>query len=217
MRCRPTEFWATKLENAGVAPMEGPVQIGVPKGQEKGQKMIDAEVLRLRKLRNVALRARALAITLDSGSAEGSSVFARSALVCWAIARLASGRLRAHPYVSFQSGPSRLRELLDGLLATLVASTARRRNRSLSVYAQHLQTVARELDDVRSLTWSTDLGDALGRMQSQMRRLNKELDIGALGETGAAMLPRAVMAHPEASDSRGEIAVDGSWPYLAIQ
>ncbi len=43
--------------------------------------MIDAEVLRLRKLRNVALRARALAKILDSDSVdglEGQSVFARS-------------------------------------------------------------------------------------------------------------------------------------------
>jgi hypothetical protein len=179
--------------------------------------MIDAEVLRLRKLRNVALRARALAKTLDSGSAEGRSVFTRSALICWAIARLASGRLRAHPYVSYQSGPSRLRALSDGLLAAFVALNARRQNRNLSVCAQHLQTVARELDDVRSLTWSADLSDVLGRMQSQMRRLANELDLGALGETGAGRRRVKVMARPEASDSRGEIAAERSWPYLAIQ
>ena len=78
--------------------------------------MIDAEVSRLRKLRNVALRARALAKILDSDSQE-QSVFARSAVICWTIARVASGRLRAHPYLSYQQGPSRMRDVADGLVA----------------------------------------------------------------------------------------------------
>jgi hypothetical protein len=180
--------------------------------------MIDAEVLRLRKLRNVALRARALAKTLDSDCAEGRSVFARSALICWSIARVASGRLRAHPYMSYQRGPSRLRELADGLLASLVALNARRQNRSVSIYAQQLQTVAREVDDARSLTWSPDLSDALGRLQTQMSRLASELDLGALGETGAALMPHVkAMACAETSDALDEITADNSWPYLAIQ
>jgi hypothetical protein len=184
----------------------------------KGQKkMIDAEVLRLRKLRNVALRARALAKTLDSDPTEGRSVFARSAQICWTIARVASGRLRAHPYLSYQRGPSRLRELADGLLAALLALNARRQNRSVSVYAQQLQSVAREVDDVRSLTWSPDLSDALGRLQTQMSRLAHELDLGALAETGTTLMPYAKgMACAETSDSL-EITADNSWPYLAIQ
>src|SRR5579862_4204037 len=101
--------------------------------------MVDAEVLRLRKLRNAALRARAFAKNLDSGSAEGRSVFAKSALICWTIARVASGRLKAHPYLSYQRGPSWLREMVDGMLASLAAVNARRQNRCLSVYAQQLQ------------------------------------------------------------------------------
>jgi hypothetical protein len=177
--------------------------------------MIDAEVLRLRKLRNVALRARVLSKILDSDSAEGRSLFARGALICWTIARVASGRLRAHPYLSYQRGPSRLRELGDGLLASLLALNARRQNRCLSVYAQQLQIVAREVDDVRSLTWSPDLSDALGRMQTQMSRLANELDLGSLRETGAA--PLTAMACAETSDSLDEITADSSWPYLAIQ
>src|SRR5580698_5859088 len=146
--------------------------------------MIDAEVLRLRKLRNVALRARALAKILDSDSQE-QSVFARSAVICWTIARVASGRLRAHPYLSYQQGPSRLRDLADGVLASLVAMNAGRRRRRLSTYAQELRNVTREVDDARALTWSPDLSDALGRMQVQMRRLTNELELGALAETGA--------------------------------
>ena len=69
--------------------------------------MIDAEVLRLRRLRNVALRARALAKNLDYDSAEGQTVFTKSAVACWTIARIASGRLRAHPYLSYQQDPAR--------------------------------------------------------------------------------------------------------------
>lgn len=180
--------------------------------------MIDAEVLRLRKLRNVALRARALAKSLDANCAEGRSVFARSAQICWTIARVASGRLRAHPYLSYQRGQSRLRELTDGLFASLVASNARRQNRCLSVYAQQLQSVGREVDDVRSLTWSPDLSDALGRMQTQMSRLVNELELGARGDSGAAQMPLAkAIACPETSDSLDEITADSSWPYLAIQ
>jgi hypothetical protein len=179
--------------------------------------MIDAEVLRLRKLRNVALRARALAKILDSDSAQEQSVLARSAVICWTIARVASGRLRAHPYLSYQRGPNQLRGLADGLIASLIALNARRQNRRLGTYAQQLQTVAREVDDARSLTWSPDLSDALGRLQIQMRRLAHELDLGALGESGASVLPRAMgVACAETSSSLDEIAVDNSWPYLAI-
>ena len=179
--------------------------------------MIDAEVVRLRKLRNVALRARALAKSLDSDGAAGQSLFAKGAVNCWTIARIASGRLRAHPYLSYQRGPSPLRELADGMIASLVALNARRRSRRYSVYAQQLQTVAREVDDVRSLTWSPDLSDALGRVQIQMRRLANEVDLGAQSESGAGMLPRTqAAACAETGNSLDEITADSSWPYLAI-
>jgi hypothetical protein len=76
-----------------------------------------------------------------------------------------------------------------------------------------LQTVAREVDDVRALTWSPELSDALGRVQIQMRRLANELDVGALAETGTAMTPRD---QAENSNSLDEMTADNSWPYLAI-
>jgi hypothetical protein len=175
--------------------------------------MIDAEVLRLRKLRNVALRARALGKILDSQSKQEQSVFARSAVICWSIARVASGRLRAHPYLSYQQGPSRLQDLTDGLVASLLAMNARRQKRTLNVYAQQLQAVAREVDDVRALTWLPDLSDALGRMQLQLRRLEHEFDLDARGENSAAMLPRAKAASGNSLDA---ITADNGWPYLAI-
>jgi hypothetical protein len=76
-----------------------------------------------------------------------------------------------------------------------------------------LQIVAREVDDVRALTWSPELSDALGRVQIQMRRLANELDLGTLAETGTAMMSRV---KAESSNSLDQITVDNSWPYLAI-
>src|ERR1700685_3133588 len=103
--------------------------------------MIDTEVVRLRKLRNAALRARALAKALESDSID-RGVFAKSAQICWTISRIATGRLRAHPYLSYQQGPSGIRQLTDRALASIVALTARRRNRRFSVYAPELQSVS---------------------------------------------------------------------------
>jgi hypothetical protein len=181
--------------------------------------MIDAEVLRLRKLRGLALRARALAKILDADSAHApqeQSTFARSAVVCWTVARITSGRLRAHPYLSYQQDPSRLDDLVDAAIASVVALNARRRNRRSSIYVQQLQSVARQVDDVRALTMSPELSDALGRVQFQMRRLANELELAAASETGAALLPRVkVVAAAQTGHALNEIG-DSSWPYLAI-
>src|SRR5258708_12352370 len=191
MRCSPTEFAETKLENTFVAEMEGFVgwkREFIWGARSRGTIMNDAEVLRLRNLRNTALRARSLAHSLDSGSAR-QPVLARSAVVCWTIARIATGHLRAHPYLSYQKGPGVLRELADRLLAFLVALIARRENRGLRVFALQLQAVARGVDDVRALTWSPDLSDALGRMQIQIRRLAHDLELRALAQPHPSTIP----------------------------
>jgi hypothetical protein len=179
--------------------------------------MIDAEVLRLRRLRDIALRTRALGNVLDSVSTVEHSVFARSAFLCWTVARIATGRLRAHPYLSYQQGPSRLRAMTDRVFAALLSWSARRRNRAFTVCGEELQAVAREVDDVRALTWSADLSDALGRMQMQIRRLANEFERGAQIETGGTALPRAIaVARVEPSNSLDGLAAENSWPYLAI-
>jgi hypothetical protein len=178
--------------------------------------MIDAEVMRLRKLRNVALRTRALAQALESDSA-GDCVFAKSAVMCWTISRIAAGRLRAHPYLSYQQGPSRIRELADRAGAAIAAFAARRQNRLFTVYAPELQTVAREVADVRALTWSPDLSDALGRAQLQLRALAKQLDAGAQHESGAVSMPRVkAVVRAEANGALEDMGTEANWPYLAI-
>jgi hypothetical protein len=105
----------------------------------------------------------------------------------------------------------------DRLFAAMLGFSARRSNRPLSVYSEQLQAVAREVDDVRALTWSPDLSDALGRMQIQIRRLANELELGAYVEAGGPALPRVIAAaRPEANSSLDELAAEASWPYLAI-
>src|SRR5882724_8177987 len=141
--------------------------------------MIDTEVTRLRRLRNTALRARAVAGALNSKSGPRDSAFSRSAVSCWRIVRVITGRLRAHPYLSYQRGPSAVRGLYDRVIAAVLGGIARNRGRGLQTFSDELRRVARELDDARALTWSSDLSDALGRSQMQIRGLIEELDADA--------------------------------------
>ena len=177
--------------------------------------MIDAEVLRLRKLRDVALRARALAKALQSNPID-SAAFAEGAVICWTIARIASGTLRAHPYLSYQKGPSALGAASDQAIAALAAWIARLQGRSHRVFATELQCVAREVSDVRALTWLPDLSDALGRVQLRLRRLGATLDAAARSELGMAAKPTHAVGRAETPDAATDGATASDWPYLAI-
>jgi hypothetical protein len=170
--------------------------------------MIDAEVSRLRGLRIAALRARSLAAVLEVADT-GDSVFTRCAVVCWGIVRLTSGRLRAHPYVSYQQGPSAVRQFMGDALAALTGFVAGKQGRKYSVFAEQLQLLARELDDVRSVTWSGDLSDALGRYQTELRGLLEEVACASRREIGAAAVTRT-----DAEQQAESTATN--WPYLAI-
>jgi hypothetical protein len=178
--------------------------------------MIDSEVMRLRRLRDTALRVRAIAAVLDSRPARRSSLLARGGQNCWRIARVITGTLRAHPYLNYQRGPSEVRAVYDRIRASLLGGIARYRGRSLQMFCIELQCVARELDDTRALTWSADLSDALGRSQSQIRILIKELDAAARSEAGSRIETETrVDARSGAlQDDAGSVA--GNWPYLAF-
>jgi hypothetical protein len=157
-----------------------------------------------------------LAKALESDSVD-RCVFAKSAVTCWTISRIATGRLRAHPYLSYQQDPSRTRELADRAIASIFAFTARRQNRRFTVYAPELQSVAREVADVRALTWSADLSDALGRVQLQLRALAQQLDAGAHHESGAVSTSRVnAIVRAEANGGALEDMGETTWPYLAI-
>jgi hypothetical protein len=178
--------------------------------------MIDTEVTRLRRLRNTALRARAVAAALDSDSARRGSVFSRGAVNCWRIARVITGLLRAHPYLSYQRGPSEVRGVYVRVSAGLLGGIARYRGRCHQTFSDELRRVARELDDARALTWSSDLSDTLGRSQTQIRGLMKELDAGAHNESGSRheTAPRVETRIGAVQEDSGSVA--GNWPYLAI-
>ncbi len=172
--------------------------------------MVDAEVMRLRRLRAAALRARALAGTLEFSASRPDSVFSRSAVACWRIARTITGRLRAHPDLRYQQGPGELRTLIDRIGARVRGAAARYRSRTLEVLGGEIQGVARELDDARALTWSPDLSDEFGRLQIQVRRLIAEIG-GVSHQAG----PLTDLSVPQDEDESAS-GVGGNWPYLAF-
>lgn len=183
---------------------------------QAGSQMIDTEVVRLRQLRATALKARALAAALDSSVARGGAMFSRSALSCWRVARLATGRLRAHPYLSYQRDASSARAVLDGAIAYLLAAISRRQDQALRTFLVELKRVAREVDNARALTWCADLSDSLGRSQAEIRHLIKEVEAGARKEPGATI--EAGYAVDPGAKVIGDKAgtVEGNWPYLAF-
>jgi hypothetical protein len=173
--------------------------------------MIDAEVMRLRRLRDTALRVRTLAFALESSDSRDDSVLSRSAVACWRMARLITGRLMAHPDLSYQRGPSAWRTLIDGIWSRMRSSVARHRRRTLEVLADELHGLARATDDARALTWSSELSDEFGRSQIQLRRLIFELGGGSHEDTGPFTADAPGSAIPE-----GGSGVAGNWPYLAF-
>jgi hypothetical protein len=141
--------------------------------------IMNNEVTRLRRLRQAALKVRALARVLNGGKSE-DGIFQRGALLSWRIARIATGRLRAHPYQSYQSDPSFFESGADRLSAILIGTVAGLRGYGAETFLDELRSAARELDDTRALTLSADLSDALGRAQSSMRALLDDVQREAL-------------------------------------
>lgn len=177
--------------------------------------MIDAEVIRLRRLRNTVLRARALARVLDLQPGRVNSAFARGAQDCWRVARVITGKLRAHPYLAYQQGPGDLRTIYNHVSASVRGGLALRAGRRWRSFSLELQRVSRELDDVRALTWSSELSDTLGRAQTEIRSLVAEVGALARKEGGATYQP-ARLDTPMVVDGRKASTGAGQWPYLAI-
>ena len=170
--------------------------------------MIDAEVFRLRRLRRVALLTRRLARRLEA-SFPNEPVFSRSAVTAWSIARLIDGRLSSHPNLDYQRGQAKTQTLIDHWLAAMTSYVALKQGRARRVFAQQLQILARELDDTRALTWSADLGDALGRTRWQLLRSLQEFSTGARTDSGIEIA--ACTQSPDAASTSSS-----DWPYLAL-
>ncbi len=178
--------------------------------------MIDVEVMRLRRLRDTAFSARALALAMDSAAPLRNSTRSRGAQSCWRIARIVTGVLRAHPNLTYQQDYSPLRAAYHSMSAGIRATVARYRGRTAELFSQQLWRVSRELDDARALTWSAELSDTLGRAQVQMCKLLRELAAATALETDYRR-DIAAVRQPRAGD-RGDIsnAAAGNWPYLAL-
>ena len=169
--------------------------------------MIDKEVERLRRLRATALRVRTVARALSPGDA----LLNRGRCAAWRVARIVSGRLRAHPYASFQRDAGISVVLANSLAAANAALGVKTRQQGLLRFETHLRSLARELSDVRALTCAPDLNDNFARSQIEIRAL-----LAALAyETGAFHVPEASTIPPIAN-ARGAAAVDSDWPYLHV-
>jgi hypothetical protein len=178
--------------------------------------MIDGEVIRLRRLRAAALKTRALASAMDRHQAEPHSALSRGAQSCWRIARVATGTLRAHPYLSYQRGPSAMRAAYDHASSVIVAAIARYRGRTMQTFAAELRRFAHEVDDARALTWSAELSDTLGRSQEHIRRLLGEFDSRARQEVGSHREPMIRVDALAAAIPKDAPRVAGNWPYMAF-
>jgi len=176
--------------------------------------MTYAEVVRLRRLRNAALRTRALATALDEFEERRNSVFFRSAASCWRVARVISGTLRHHPFVPFQQDPGAVRAAYQRFTANALVARARRQNRTFELFSGELQRVAHELDDVRALTRSVELSEAFGRAQQQLRRLMQEVESGEcqLNSSQQDGAPRVDVSAAALDNGAGR----GNWPYIAF-
>jgi hypothetical protein len=169
--------------------------------------MIDKEVERLRRLRATALRARTVARALGPSDA----LLHRGTCAAWRVARIVSGRLRAHPYASFQRDAGISVVLANSLSAANAALGVKTRQQALLRFEAHLRSLARELSDVRALTCAPDLNDSFGRSQVEIRAL-----LAALAyETGRVHVSEASTI-PPIPDARGAAAVGSDWPYLQV-
>lgn len=175
--------------------------------------MTDPEVARLRRLRSEALRVREVARALNA-TPWSNDLLARGACASWRLARLVSGRLKAHPYLRYQRGVGLGSILANRLSASFLAATARNQMHALKRYESALQALVRHLDDARALSWSSDFSDTLGRSQYEFQSLLEDL---------APITRNSLPAGPPKRATRtdglvGGLArtVEGDWPYLAF-
>jgi hypothetical protein len=178
--------------------------------------MNDSEVARLRQLRNSALRVRAVAYALGASFAGAEDpLLTRGSCASWRIARVVSGRLKAHPYLRYQKDTALAVIVFNGVLARWLAFKSSNRVQALCEYETNLRLLARQLEDARALTWSSDLSDTFGRSQVEIRSLL----MAVAGETAAVSESKPLPQHElSLTDGGAALApgIAGDWPYLAF-
>jgi hypothetical protein len=182
--------------------------------------MIDREVARLRRLRDEALRVRQIARRLAAARwGINDPLLNRGACASWRLVRVVTGKLIEHPYLRYQQGAGLGSLLGNRLAAEWIAVTRKDRSKGLKALALELQSLSRQLDDARALTWSTDFSDTLGRSRSEIDRLLQALAAESQGVTLEPRLrPVRTEDAPRADSLVGGLAqrLEGDWPYLAF-
>ena len=175
--------------------------------------MFDKEIERLRRLRAVALQVRAVARALRPGD----PLLNRGRCAAWRVARTVSGRLRAHPYASYQKDAGIGVVVANSLAAANAALGVKTRHQGLLRFEAYLKSLAQELSDVRALTSAADLNDCFARSQIEIRALLAALGVETRGgrENQGIHVPEASTMDP-VTNAASAIAVDSDWPYLAF-
>jgi hypothetical protein len=185
--------------------------------------MNDLEVARLRQLRSLALRVRAVALALSAKRAAAQDpLLTRGACASWRIARAVSGRLKAHPYLRYQKDTALGIIVFNGMVARWLALKSTNRLQALCEYETNLRRLARQLEDARALTWSSDLSDTFGRSQTEIRSLLTAVagETAVVSGSKLSKLSKRLPQH-ELSMADGRVAalapaIEGDWPYLAF-
>jgi hypothetical protein len=137
-----------------------------------------------------------------------------------------TGKLIEHPYPRYQQRAGAGTLIGHRLAAEWIALANKDRPSGLKAYAAELQSLLRQLEDARALTWSTEFSDALGRSQSEIKALLRTVSIeihGAEAETLPleTRLPVRTIRTRSAVGPKGlagELVkgFEGDWPYLAF-
>jgi hypothetical protein len=178
--------------------------------------MNEVEVARLRRLRESALRSRAIACAMVvNRHAWNEPLLLDGALSCWRIARAVSGKLRAHPDVRCQADAGIAMRLRHRVLATLRLFGGATRSQMLNEYLILMRHLLRQLDDARSLTLSPDLSDIFGRCQSEINVLIDRLAREA-GSRLQVFCPRGRDCPIGKHGDRPLVPrYEGEWPYMS--
>lgn len=178
--------------------------------------MNDAELLRLRRLRECAQRSRVIARAMAANRHAWNHPLLMSGVsTCWRIVRAVSGKLKAHPDLRCQADIGVAERWHHGVLAAFQLFKGGARSQVLREYLALMRQLSRQLDDARALTLSADLSDTFGRAQVEINTLI----FGLAREAGAV---HAVCLRGPACPVRADAVnapaapFDGEWPYLSL-
>jgi hypothetical protein len=132
--------------------------------------MMEDEVLRLRRLQSSAMRVIALDEALIPGHSETrASVKPFAGVVARRVARIVRDSLQRHPNLRYRRGIGRWERWTNRAAAFRVKVLHSRAGSAQRMVLEAFARMSRQVDDVRSLTWSQDLSDRLARIQAELR------------------------------------------------